>query len=112
MATTQNFSIRKGRTCTIVTDVVGVSNWTGISAKLFADYDMDASLPDIVLAGTIDQAQNKISFDFTKDTTKNLEAQSSLYYEIGIYKADGSYIKDTTIGLLHIAAAVKEHPNQ
>ena len=111
MATEQHFSVRKGRTCTITVDVVGVSNWTGITSKLFAAYDMGESTPEIVLVGTIDTGQNKISFDFLKDTTEDLEVQTSLRYEVAIFKADGSYIKDTNYGLINIGPVVKDHPN-
>lgn len=111
MATEQHFSIRKGRTCTVVVTITGVSDYTGLVAKLFADVDMGVSAPQIVLTGTIAPAQNTASFDFADDTTAPLEAQSSLRYEVSLFKADGSYIKDTNYGLINIGPVVNEHPN-
>jgi hypothetical protein len=111
MATEQNFSIRKGRTCTVTVTITGVSVWTDLVARLFADYDLEVSAPLIVLTGTINQGNSTASFDFTNQTTLELVAQSSLRYEVGLYKSDGSYIKDTNYGLIHIGPVVKEHPN-
>jgi hypothetical protein len=111
MATEQHFSIRKGRTCSLTIDITGVTIWTDIVAKLFADYDLDTSAPEIILTGTIDTGNSQATFTFDKDTTKNIEAQRSLRYEASLYKVDGSYIKDVSYGLLNIAPTVKEHPN-
>lgn len=110
MATEQNFSIRKGRTCTITVDIVGVSVWTDIVAKLFADYDIEASDPILQVTGTIDPVLNKATFTIVSDDTNELDAQTSLRYEVVLYKTDGSYVKDSNYGLLNIAPAVKIDP--
>jgi hypothetical protein len=109
MATHQDFSIRKGRTGTIVVTITGITIWTDLLAKLIANEEMDASAPDIELIGTIDPVLNTATFSYTKDDTKNITA-SSLYYQVTIYKADGSYIKDSNYGLLNIAPVVKIDP--
>lgn len=110
MATELNFTIRKGRTCAIQIPVTGISNWTGITAKLFAHTDMDASIADIVITGTIDQPTNTITFTFIHDDTKDIDALSFLYYDVTLYKSDKSYLKDSTTGLIAIEPAVKIDP--
>jgi len=109
MATEQNFSIRKGRTCSITVNVTDVSDYTGLVAKLFASYD-DSEVV-LVLTGTIDPPTNTIAFATTAADTETLEPQSSLRYEVSLYKSDGSYVKDTNYGLINIGPVVKEHPN-
>jgi hypothetical protein len=109
MATEQHFSIRKGRTCSITVNVTDVSDYTGLVAKLFASYD-DSEV-ELVLDGTIDPVANTITFATTAADTASLEAQSSLRYEVSLYKADGSYVKDTNYGLINIGPVVNEHPN-
>ena len=110
MATELNFSIKKGRTCTIQVPITGITIWTGIIAKLFASKEMEQSASDIIIVGTIDTPSNTASFSFAGTDTENLDIQTSLYYDVDLYKADGSYIKTCTKGLLHIAASVKIDP--
>jgi hypothetical protein len=110
MATQTNFSIRKGRTCTIVVTITGITIWTDLIAKLVAAYDMESSVLDIELTGYIDPVAGTATFNFTPESTEELEAQTSLRYEVTIYKTDGSYVKDSNYGLLNIAPAVKIDP--
>jgi hypothetical protein len=104
----QNFSISKGRTGTFTVPVTGVASWTALFAKLFAT-DAIGNSALVTLTGAIDGPNNKIVFNYLNSDTVNL-TQSSLYYEIVIYKADKSYMKACTYGLLNIAPVVKVDP--
>jgi hypothetical protein len=108
MATPINFSIRKGRTETITVTVENVTIWTGLVAKLFASLNK-GDIPAIQLSGAINEIENELSFSFLSSSTKNLLA-SSLYYEIVLYKQDGSYVKDCNYGILSIEPVVVADP--
>ena len=109
MAVEQNFTIRRGRTSTIVVTVTGISTWTGLVAKLFASENFEDSSPTLVLTGTVDAVLNTVTFALTNAATKDITV-TQLYYEITIYKADKSYLKDSNYGLIYIAPVVKEDP--
>jgi hypothetical protein len=108
MATHQDFSVSRGRTGTIIVTVTGVSSWVGLVAKLFAT-DAIGNAPLITITGTIDGAQNKITFSYVATDTDEIE-QSSLYYEIVLYNVGRSYVKTTDYGLLNIAEVIKIDP--
>ena len=110
MATESNFSIRRGRTGTITVTVTGVSDWNNMIAKLYAYSDQESSSVDMVLTGTCDGPNNKITFNYSHSDTKVL-MKSSYYYDITIYKADYSYVKDVNYGLIYIEPVAKRNPS-
>jgi len=108
MATKQDIEIIKGRTGTIIDTVTGVASWDGVSAKMFIAREYEGT-PILTLDGTIDEGNNKISFSYVADDTEELPA-ASYYYEIVIFKADRSYIKTVTTGILSLIKPVKVDP--
>lgn len=110
MATQQNFAIRKGRTETITVTVTGVDDWTGILAKLVAVSTI-GNTPDITLTGVVEDSSDEVVFTFLHDTTDDLTS-TKYYYEIILYKADKSYIKDTNYGIITITETVVNDPTE
>jgi len=108
MATNTNFTIRKGRTGTIILTVTGVSSWTDLKAKLIAS-KTNGGIINISLTGVIDAENNIITFTYTHDTTKGL-AVYNYYYEIVLYKEDKTYLKSINYGLIYIEDVVKIDP--
>jgi len=110
MATQQNFSIRKGRSGTITVSVTGVSDWTDIEAVLVAALRSEDTLA-MELTGSIDEANNVITFDYTFDDTDNLQA-SKYQYEVILYKSNKSYVKTVLYGVMTVVGVVKVDPTE
>jgi hypothetical protein len=114
MATNINITIEKGRTGSIVTTVTGVTDWTGLIVELVATKRINRSLQigddsDIILKGTINPANNTITFEYTFDDTININVQG-YYYEIILFKEDKSYIRNIDYGILTILETILNDP--
>jgi len=109
MATRGDISIEKGRTGTIEVTVTGVDDWAGKLAKLFASTTYGDATPDIELTGTIDTATGIVTFDIIFTDTSTL-TEKRYYYEVVIYEADKSYVRNTNYGNLNLLETIKTDP--
>ena len=111
MATEQNFTIRKGRTGNVVVTVSDITNWTGLLAKLYIYDEIEQSSVVLTLTGTIDAPNNKVTFPYTHTDTDDLEGGKSYYYDVTIYNATNTYVKDSNYGLIYVAPVAQVSPN-
>jgi hypothetical protein len=108
MGTNTDISIERGRTGTIVLSVVDLPDSEELIAKLYAVGVM-GNAPQIVLEGVIKIDLGTITFDYKMADTKNITIRS-LYYEVVVYLADKSFVKNVTSGLMYIIDTVKIDP--
>lgn len=104
MATIENIVITKGRTVAISVTVTGITDWTGLSAKLYAAKTYGGTLV-LDLTGVITAVDDKIDFSYTHDDTKNITSDR-YYYEIVVLKEDLTVVTNVTIGNLVLQDAV------
>ena len=109
MASNVDISVRKGRTGAIVVTVTGVDSWTDLLSKLIASKPLGKTTPDIELEGTIDTDANTITFDHLHATTSDLKI-GGYQYQTTIYKADKTYLKEVTYGILEIKEVPRVDP--
>ena len=105
----QDFTIEKGRTEIVLVTVEGVTDWTDILAKLQASYVIGTVPPDIVLGGTVYPEDNQVSFAFSFLSTNAL-TQSNLHYEVVLYKADKTFVRNSTYGDIRVKGVVRIDP--
>ncbi len=108
MATKKDIALRQGRTGIVSVVVSGVADWTGITAKLFAALKKGGEVV-LELDGGVSEIDDTITFPYVNSDTVELE-QTSYYYEVALFKTDGTYIKDAVYGTLTIVGTVKPNP--
>jgi hypothetical protein len=108
MATQANETIRKGRNYSITVSVSGVSDWTDKSAvmNIATSYDSD---PALSIVGSIDTANDKITYLLTPSQTGSLSIRT-YYFESTVYEGDRSYVKDTTYGTITVVNVIDTNP--
>jgi hypothetical protein len=110
MAVIKNFKIEKARVGTIRVTVSGVTDWTGLSAKLIAGNNYEETDPEISLSGSINPATNIITFFLDFEDTDSLIVDDALYYEVVIYNSDKSVLANCTMGTITVNPVVKIDP--
>ena len=108
MIINQDIQIEKGRTGTIVVAVKGFTSFDDMIVKLYATYRIGKDII-IELTGVINSIKEEITFDYTQDTTKDIK-WPKLFYEIVLFKADKSYVKNISSGRLFIRKSIKDNP--
>ena len=106
MATNKDIQIRSGRTYEITTEVTGINDWSDKEAVLSIAKNYNESVEQI--DGTIDSANNKVSFDLTYSITSNL--QGIYDYEVTIYTTDKVFVKDALYGKLNVKPVIDKDP--
>lgn len=99
-----NIEIIKGRTFSIIVEVEGITDWEGLSSKLYISRGFE-------LDGTIDDEAETITFDFIYDITKTLN-NGRFKYEVVLFNDDKSYIKNVTKGYINISEPLKINPTE
>lgn len=108
MAEIENLRIEQGRSGSVVVTITGVTDWTGIVAKLFAAASYGSS-PVMTLTGSINDQTDVVTFDYSHSDTKELSLKR-YYYEVVLYKADKSEVKTSTIGILTVDPVIVVDP--
>jgi hypothetical protein len=108
MALIMNVTLEQGRTETIVVTIEGITDWTGLKAKLIAALTFGGT-PLITLVGRMYPATNQVSFGTAYTDTATL-TDRTLKYEVVIYNDSKSFVQDVTYGILQLKEMVKIDP--